>query len=194
MSKLTVELAKQGDLGAIAILINRSLSDRGITAEVSRENNCLRILLDSDEEPNKAILVDFIERGIKNLQIQGISSLQISGRQRGNDSPLWSQMVILISQKEMSKNDKFFQEDQINKINTQDPPMAQSQEKSNGCLSIISLLMLISFLVLTCSILFGESEEEKACREAAAAVSVSANLSNRQTYQLYRECLGQDTP
>ena len=111
MSKLTVELAKQGDLGAIAILINRSLSDRGITAEVSRENNCLRILLDSDEEPNKAILVDFIERGIKNLQIQGISSLQISGRQRGNDSPLWSQMVILISQKEMSKNDKFFQED-----------------------------------------------------------------------------------
>jgi|GEM_PF-5482293 len=72
--------------------------------------------------------------------------------------------------------------------------MAQSQEKSNGCLSIISLLMLISFLVPTCSILFGESEEEKACREAAAAVSVSANLSNRQTYQLYRECLGQDTP
>ena len=72
--------------------------------------------------------------------------------------------------------------------------MAQSQEKSNGCLSIISLLMLISFLVPTCSILFRESEEEKACREAAAAVSVSANLSNRQTYQLYRECLGQDTP
>ena len=75
-----------------------------------------------------------------------------------------------------------------------DPPMAQSQEKSNGCLSIISLLMLISFLVTTCSILFGESEEEKACREAAAAVSVSANLSNLQTYQLYRGCLGQDTP
>ena len=194
MSKSTVELAKQGDLGAIATLINRALSDRGITAEVSRKDNCLRIILDSDEEPNKAILVDVIERGIKNLQIHGISSLQISGRQRGNDSHLWSQMVIFISQKEMSKNDKFFQEDQINKINTQDPPMAQSQEKSNGCLSIISLLMLISFLVTTCSILFGESEEEKACREAAEAVSVSANLSNLQTYQLYRGCLGQDTP
>lgn len=42
-----VERAKLGDAKAIASLLNRSLSAKGITAQANLKDNCLRVMLES---------------------------------------------------------------------------------------------------------------------------------------------------
>ena len=90
-----LELAKQGNTNAIAALINQTLQQRGITAKVSKNNSCLRIMLESSEIPNQTSLVKFVSNGIKKLEVTGIDTLQVFGRQVGDDVPAWSQTIIL---------------------------------------------------------------------------------------------------
>jgi len=46
MAQSILELAKQGDAGAIASLINRSIQPKGITATATLVEDCLHIDLD----------------------------------------------------------------------------------------------------------------------------------------------------
>lgn len=90
-----LESAKQGNPNAIAALINRNLQQKGIAAKVSRKDACLRIMLESSDVPNQSPLVEFIGDGIKKLQVVGIDTLQVFGRQTGEDMPAWSQSIVL---------------------------------------------------------------------------------------------------
>ena len=90
-----LESAKQGNPNAIAVLINRNLQQKGIVAKVSRKDSCLRIMLESSEVPNQLGLVEFVYNGIRKLEIVDIETLQVFGRQAGDDMPSWSQSIAL---------------------------------------------------------------------------------------------------
>lgn len=86
-----VELAKQGDVRAIAFLINRSLQSKGIVAKPVLRDSCLQIMLEAAQVPDQQTLATFIHQGVKNLNIASIAKLKVYGRQTGNKSPSWSQ-------------------------------------------------------------------------------------------------------
>lgn len=93
-----LESAKQGNPNAIAVLINRNLQQKGIVAKVSRKDSCLRIMLESSAVLNQSSLVEFVCNGIKKLEVVGIETLQVFGRQAGDDVPSWSQIIALADQ------------------------------------------------------------------------------------------------
>ena len=85
-----VELAKQGDVRAIAFLINRSLQSKGIVAKLVLKDGCLQIMLEAAQTPDKQTLAPFICKGITGLGIASVRILKIYGRQTGSTSPSWS--------------------------------------------------------------------------------------------------------
>jgi len=106
-----LELAKQGNPSAIAALINRNLKPKGVTAKVSRKDDCLRVMLEANEVPNQDSLVELIRSGVLKLNVSGINTLQIFGRQADDEVPVWSQIINLkesqlypISQKQTSES------------------------------------------------------------------------------------------
>lgn len=90
-----IELAKQGEPNAISTLINRNLQPKGITAKVIRKDDCLRVMLEANEVPNQNSLVGFIQNGILKLGVTGITTVEVFGRQVGDDVPAWSQSISL---------------------------------------------------------------------------------------------------
>jgi hypothetical protein len=84
-----LELAKQGDAEAIAILINRSLQPKGIKAEARRLGDRLDIILQSDQVPNQKALELVIRRGMLTLQIDAIKTIHIYARRTGSDALAW---------------------------------------------------------------------------------------------------------
>ncbi|MEB3278093.1 MAG: hypothetical protein VKK42_04135 [Lyngbya sp.] len=90
------QLAKQGDPKAIAIAINHSLKPKGINADVMRDNGCLHVMLEGEQVPHhQKPLVNFIENGMKRLEIESIYTVKIYGRDFGEDLPAWEDEIIL---------------------------------------------------------------------------------------------------
>lgn len=90
-----LELAKYGSPNAIEELINRSLKPKGITAKVSRKDNCLKVILESNEVPDQESLVKFIHSGILKLNLSSVHTLQIFGKKADDEVPVWTQTVNL---------------------------------------------------------------------------------------------------
>jgi hypothetical protein len=86
-----LELAKQGDVRAIAFLMNRSLKPKGITAKTAFKDCCLQVMLEAPEIPDQRTLASFIHKGVIGLEIASIRKLRVYGRKIGNESPAWSQ-------------------------------------------------------------------------------------------------------
>ena len=86
-----VELAKQGDVKAIAFLINRSLHPKSITAKVILKDGCLQIMLEAAQIPDQQTLAPFIHKGVTGLKSVLIKKLIVFGRQVGEKIPGWSQ-------------------------------------------------------------------------------------------------------
>jgi hypothetical protein len=99
-----VEQAKQGNVNAIASLMNRLLKSQGMLANVEREGDRLEILIESDLRslddevriPKRQILVGMIKKWFVTLEVQTISSLRISWQQTGFDEPAWTDEVSLV--------------------------------------------------------------------------------------------------
>ncbi|MFP4101897.1 hypothetical protein [Coleofasciculus sp.] len=87
----TLKLAKQGNPKAIAAMINRSLRAKHIIAKVNRTDDCLQVLVESAQIPNQKAMVSFIRQGLTKLGIETIKTVQIHGRQKGQDSFAWNQ-------------------------------------------------------------------------------------------------------
>ncbi|NJK68620.1 MAG: hypothetical protein HC789_22405 [Microcoleus sp. CSU_2_2] len=100
------ELLKQGDPKAIASSINRTLKPKGINAEVTRDNGCLHIILESDKVPSQMALVDFIRNGMTNLGVESIYTVKIYGRRTGDDSPAWEDEIDLMPAEPMLYTDE----------------------------------------------------------------------------------------
>ncbi|MEQ9666835.1 hypothetical protein [Coleofasciculus sp. G2-EDA-02] len=87
----TLKLAKQGNPKAIAAMINRSLRAKHIIAKVNREDDCLQVLVESAQIPNQKATVSFIRQGLTKLGVETIKTVQVYGRQQGQESPAWNQ-------------------------------------------------------------------------------------------------------
>jgi hypothetical protein len=85
-------LSKQGNVEAIAALINRSLQPKGITAKVLLKDTCLKIMLEAVNVPDQQTLAPFIFKGVSNLSIPLIKTIQVYGRQQGEKAPVWTQV------------------------------------------------------------------------------------------------------
>ncbi len=95
------ELLKQGDPKAIASSINRTLKPKGINADVTRENGCLHITLESGKVPSQMALVDFIRSGMTNLGVESIHTVKVYGRRTGDGSPAWEDEIDLMPEDPM---------------------------------------------------------------------------------------------
>jgi hypothetical protein len=93
-----LELAKQGDVKAIAFLINRSLKAKEIQAQVNLKDGCLVVVLESATIPDKQALSQFVLNGISKLGADSIHKLRIYGRQAGSSKSAWSQEFSLKEQ------------------------------------------------------------------------------------------------
>jgi hypothetical protein len=86
-----LELAKQGDVQAIASLMNRHLQPKGSTAKVAFRDACLEVMLESAEVPNQRTLVLFVRRGLTKLGAVSVQKVKVYGQQINKDFPAWSQ-------------------------------------------------------------------------------------------------------
>jgi hypothetical protein len=84
-----IELAKQGDLQAIAGLMGKHLTPQGVTVKVASHEQTLQVLLDGIDVPNQAQMSGFVSKGIGNLDIPDISTLEIFGKRSGQDEIAW---------------------------------------------------------------------------------------------------------
>ena len=85
-----LELAKQGDVQAIASLMNRHLHSKGINAKVGFQDACLEVTLESAQVPNQQILVAFIRKGLTALAAVSVERVKVYGQQTGKNFPAWS--------------------------------------------------------------------------------------------------------
>jgi hypothetical protein len=94
-SRNLVELARQGDIEAIATLLNRALQTKGITAKVGIKEDCLYVSLVADEVPPQKVFAPFIYQAILRLGVIPVRIIRVYGRQTGQDSPSWYQEMEL---------------------------------------------------------------------------------------------------
>ena len=98
-----LQQAKQGNITAISSLMNRLLKSQGMMAAVDQEENCLHILIESDRRsldddlriPNRTVLVAMLKKWFVSLEVQKVSSLDISWQQTGQDAPAWHEVVLI---------------------------------------------------------------------------------------------------
>jgi hypothetical protein len=86
-----LELAKQGDAKAIALLLNRQLQAKGITAAASLKDGCLQVMLEATEAPSQQVLAPWVSKSIAGLGAASIEKVKVYGRQTGAKVPAWSQ-------------------------------------------------------------------------------------------------------
>jgi hypothetical protein len=103
-NKPTVQqAAKQGNPQAIAILLNRQLQPKGITAKISVKASCLQIMLEAATVPNQKGLVTALKKWIDTLAIDSIQGVQIYAKRTGEDIPAWNDSFEMVRQVEDPK-------------------------------------------------------------------------------------------
>lgn len=104
-----VEQAKQGNVNAIASLMNRLLKSQAMLANVEREGDRLEILIESDLRslndevriPKRQILVGMLKKWFVTLEVQNVSSMIISWQQAGSTEPAWTEEIYLVEQEKL---------------------------------------------------------------------------------------------
>jgi hypothetical protein len=86
-----LELAKQGNAKAIATLMNQKLQPEGISAKASRKNDCLKVVLETDEVPNQQNLVAFVLAEMSCLEVKSITKVKVYGLQQRTFDFAWYQ-------------------------------------------------------------------------------------------------------
>lgn len=99
-----IEIARQGSPKAIAALMNQYLKTKGITALAMVKEDCLHIILESEQEPHPDKMVNFVRKHILELQLTSFESVKAHWRKQGNKSPSWSKKIELIPEPELSGN------------------------------------------------------------------------------------------
>ncbi len=108
-----VEQAKQGNVNAIASLMNRLLKSQAMLANVEREGDRLEILIESDLRslddevriPNRQVLVGMLKKWFVTLEVKNVSMISVSWQQTGFDEPAWTEEVYLVEQEDININE-----------------------------------------------------------------------------------------
>ncbi|WAL59010.1 AAA family ATPase [Thermocoleostomius sinensis] len=78
-------------IAAVADRLNRSLNSQNITARVTNTNGSLQVMLESDQIPSEAELVEFVRQELAHMSLDAIQKVTIYGRQINTDIPAWSE-------------------------------------------------------------------------------------------------------
>lgn len=92
-----LQLAQQGDAGAIAVLMNRHLYPNGISAEVEIKDSCLCVVFEAQTVPEQQALVEFLYQGVLDLNVKGIAVIWACGREIGAETAAWTQEIALLT-------------------------------------------------------------------------------------------------
>ena len=88
-----VELARGGDPYAIAVLLNQALHAKGVTARAALTDDCLHILLESEQASPQPDVMSILSRGILQLRPDAIAKTIVYARQKGQGEPDWTQQL-----------------------------------------------------------------------------------------------------
>jgi len=86
----TIQLAKEGNTKAIAVLMNQTLKGRGIHTLAAIKQDCLHIVLESEKEPNQKASINLVQKHLSPLEITSINKVKVHWRQTGSKSLVWS--------------------------------------------------------------------------------------------------------
>ncbi|MCL1463180.1 hypothetical protein [Argonema galeatum] len=112
-----LELAKQGDVNAIATLMNRQLQPKGITAKASMKNDCLQIMLEAAQVPPQETLVSLLRKSIPSLGAESIKRVRVYGKQVGEEFPAWNEEFEVEAQK-LPNGEELAKQGDVNAIAT----------------------------------------------------------------------------
>jgi hypothetical protein len=112
-----LELAKQGDVRAIATLLNRSLEPNGMRVKTGVKNDCLQIMVEAATVPNQQTIVAFIHKSMMSLGAASIQKVKIYGKQAGEDFPAWNKELDLTVSSEANLT-KLAAQGDLNAINS----------------------------------------------------------------------------
>ncbi|HEY9688844.1 MAG TPA: hypothetical protein V6D46_02540 [Coleofasciculaceae cyanobacterium] len=91
-------LARQGNVEAIATLMNRKLQTAGIAVDVNLDGNCLILnLVGADHPPDRPALMTFVRKGMNILKVDSVGVVRVSGWAAGSNSPAWTDALYLAS-------------------------------------------------------------------------------------------------
>ncbi len=94
-STTLLQRARQGEVEAIAILLNQNLRARGFTAQVEAHPQGLRIRLSGDRVPPQAAATTYLRRAFQRLQAPNVPQLVVSGQAPQSDRVAWRAIVPL---------------------------------------------------------------------------------------------------
>ena len=84
-----VQLAKQGDGRAIAILLNRVFEKHGIAVKVNLKGNCLQVLLEATLAPEPLAAMTLMQQVISRLEPELRERVEVYGRGIGEKNFSW---------------------------------------------------------------------------------------------------------
>lgn len=85
-----LELAKQGNVEAIADVISYFMQPQGVTAKAVLKDNCLEVIIEASQVPEQQQSVTQISKLINHLQI-GLRKVVVYAKQKGTNSLVWHQ-------------------------------------------------------------------------------------------------------
>ncbi|MBC5794928.1 hypothetical protein H5968_07135 [Sphaerospermopsis sp. LEGE 00249] len=112
------ELAKSGDINAINNLVNEWLQSPSITVKTTLKQDCLQIMLESAEVPEKESIIPCIRDNLLNLSIDSVKKVKIYARETGEDFPDW--------QEELELNYTLLEQKTESQLSTQQPSFFNS--------------------------------------------------------------------
>lgn len=134
-----LELAKQGDAKAIALLLNRQLQAKGITAAASLKDGCLQVMLEATEAPSQQVLAPWVSKSIAGLGAASIEKVKVYGRQTGAKVPAWSQEFEVAGQNLSVAN--VTQQQAISSENTESNQLSLKERAKLGDVEAIASLL-----------------------------------------------------
>jgi len=93
------ELAKNGNIEAITTLLNRATQLKGITTTATLQDDCLQVIIESDQAPDEEASMRLLHRELTSLKVKIIKTVKVSGKQTREELPAWSQEFNLVAQK-----------------------------------------------------------------------------------------------
>jgi hypothetical protein len=94
-------LARAGNSQVIEALINRLTKPKGISTKVAKQEQCLHVLVESDQALNQEAMVKLIHKCVQNLNVETVDTLKIYGRQIGHKTVDWNQNISLATHIEL---------------------------------------------------------------------------------------------
>jgi hypothetical protein len=88
---------RQGDPNVLTSILNHSLRPYGIRAQVVHRENCLHVLLESEQPPDFQVWVPMLQRVMRHLGIQSVGTVKVYGHQADNPAVAWKREFTLAS-------------------------------------------------------------------------------------------------